>query len=406
MSAVIQLPTPQDDLSPAELGLYHEIMAYRADHGLPAIRLSNALTVTAGRHVVDTRENFWAEGREPPAGANYHSWSDATYWSDHSNPQAMWEAPQRLGTGYGGPGYEITAVGPRTPTDALDLWKASPAHDAILTNTGAWASQRFAAIGVGLDNSPGPGPYAGRVYHVWFGTVADAAVPDVVGTARADAFAGTAFADRLFGGAGGDRIAGAGGSDALFGQAGGDILRGGYGADRLSGGAGNDRLDGGPGNDALVGGWGWDRLFGDGGDDRLAGEGGNDALNGGAGDDRLWGGPGNDTLAGGAGRDWLVGGAGADVFQFGFPAAAGIGARRDTIADFQPGIDRIALAMDARTDLPGVQDFAFVGAGALAPGTVRYANGIVRGDVTGDGLPDFAISIAGAPALGADDFLL
>ena len=62
-----------------------------------------------------------------------------------------------------------------------------------------------------------------------------------------------------------------------------------------------------------------------------------DMLMGLAGDDRLNGGPGQDTLIAGTGQDTLSGGAGADVFVF---SADGLA---DTIADFQPGQDRIHL---------------------------------------------------------------
>ena len=33
-----------------------------------------------------------------PEGANLHSWSDAPYYSDHSQAQVMWDAPERIGT--------------------------------------------------------------------------------------------------------------------------------------------------------------------------------------------------------------------------------------------------------------------------------------------------------------------
>ena len=70
----------------------------------------------------------------------------------------------------------------------------------------------------------------------------------------------------------------------------------------------------------------------------LAGTAGRDQLAGGAGDDVLRGGAGDDILQGGAGTDTLWGGAGADVFVIagdGWP---------DTIADFEPGIDRMYLS--------------------------------------------------------------
>ena len=204
-------------------------MDYRASLGLDPVPLSKSLTLTAGRHVVDIRENFWAEGREPPPGANLHSWSDATYYEDHRNPEAMWEAPSRLGTPYDSAGYEIFAAGYRTNAAALQGWKDSPGHDALITQTGVWASIDFAAIGIGLDRSDGAGRYDGRVYTAWFGAEPDpAGAPPIRGTKAADRIAATAFADKVSGGAGADRISGAAGNDRLY---------AGQGRDRLDGGA-------------------------------------------------------------------------------------------------------------------------------------------------------------------------
>ena len=87
MTVDIYRPTAEDGLSLAELALYHEIIAYRAGLGLPALPLSRALTITAGRHVADTRENIWADRLSLPAGANLHSWSDAPYSADGSEPR-------------------------------------------------------------------------------------------------------------------------------------------------------------------------------------------------------------------------------------------------------------------------------------------------------------------------------
>jgi serralysin len=81
-------------------------------------------------------------------------------------------------------------------------------------------------------------------------------------------------------------------------------------ADRLIGNAGLNALDGGSGNDVLDG------------------KGGRDGLVGGAGRDRLVGGKGNDALTGNAARDTFV-----------FDAGGG----RDSIEDFQDGVDRILL---------------------------------------------------------------
>lgn len=381
MATDIYRATADDALSAEELALYHLIMAYRADLGLEAIPLSRGLTATAARHVRDTRENFWAEGKSPPPGANLHSWSDAPYYADHSQPQAMWEAPARLGTGYEGTGYEISAAGTPTVAAALEGWKASPGHNAVIANTGIWEDVRFAAIGIGVETAPGAGPYGGRIYHVWFGTERDpGGAPWVKGTSAADRIDGTAFGDRIQAGAGADLVRGGAGNDSLSGGSGNDRMSGGAGNDTLGGGSGDDRLygldgndilNGGPGSDVLSGGpgndrylvdspadrvvekagWGIDRiecafslvlpahvenlrltgaaaisgtgngfgntLTGNAGANLLRGGGGNDHLFGGAGNDRLGGGIGNDRLYGEAGNDRLYGGSGNDILTGG-----------------------------------------------------------------------------------------
>ncbi|NJN88346.1 MAG: hypothetical protein HC881_21225 [Leptolyngbyaceae cyanobacterium SL_7_1] len=78
--------------------------------------------------------------------------------------------------------------------------------------------------------------------------------------------------------------------------------------------------------------------------DRLLGLGGNDTLVGRNGSDRLEGGTGNDFLDGGKGRDTYVGGGGRDRFKLSRREG------RDTILDFQNGVDRLALAGNLEFD--------------------------------------------------------
>jgi Ca2+-binding RTX toxin-like protein len=377
-------PSAQDAISLEELDLYHAITAYREGLGLEAVPLSRALSATAGRHVADLRENVWGAGLELPEGATLHSWSDAPHPADGSAPEVMWDAPARLGTGYASPGYEISAAGFATVGAALEGWIASPAHEAVLANTGAWAEVEFLAMGVGVDTSPGAGPYAGRVFHVWFGEAPDGP-PEIVGGAEDDALAGTAF---------GDLLNGRGGNDAIRGARGDDRLRGEGGDDRLLGGSGDDRLAGGGGYDRLSGAEGQDRLAGGGGDDRLAG----------GGDD--------DTLIAGLGRDRLAGGSGADVFRFDRTGGAAPGRPSWTIEDFEAGADRIDLRrLDADASSGADDAFVFVGGGRLREeaGRLRYEDGVLSGDLDGDGAADFEIELAGGrsgPALREDDFLL
>ncbi|WP_431305315.1 peroxidase family protein [Sediminicoccus sp. BL-A-41-H5] len=173
------------------------------------------------------------------------------------------------------------------------------------------------------------------------------------------------------------------------------LLNGTAAANALSGGAGNDTINGLAGNDLLSGLGGADQLFG--GD-------GNDILDGGAG---------NDTLDGGAGVDFLTGGADADVFAFG-AAIAEIGlaaGSRDTITDFESGIDKIDLSLiDANANVAGNQAFTFVNGAFTGLGQVRFVNqGGVRtleGNTTGNNNADFAILIGNvATVLGTDIIL-
>jgi Ca2+-binding RTX toxin-like protein len=124
----------------------------------------------------------------------------------------------------------------------------------------------------------------------------------------------------------------------IVGNANDNAITGLDGKDKLMGQGGNDSVDGGAGNDDIWGGAGHDRLLGGNDTDKLYGEAGNDLLFGGAGKDQLNGGDGADRVDGGAGVDIVGGGLGADVFVL----ATGTG--RDTVTDFQNGVDHIGVA--------------------------------------------------------------
>lgn len=175
--------------------------------------------------------------------------------------------------------------------------------------------------------------------------------------------------DTLLGSAADDRLFGAAGDDLLSGEAGRDWLYGGNGADSLFGGDGNDWLTGGAEADLLSGGDGFDRVLYSDSDDPVVvslsrpadntgratgdlylsiegvtGSRGADRLTGDAGRNELRGGAGADTLKGGAGGDTLFGGLGADTFVF---SVAPVKGQVDLIADFEAGVDRIALSAAA-----------------------------------------------------------
>ncbi|MDO5614056.1 MAG: calcium-binding protein [Paracoccus sp. (in: a-proteobacteria)] len=217
--------------------------------------------------------------------------------------------------------------------------------------------------------------------------------------------------DTLLGGSGNDRLDGGSGNDLLEGGNGRDTLLGGHGNDTLRGGAGDDLLRGGAGDDSMAGGDGNDVLHGDDGNDRLAGGSGNDSLFGGRGHDFLlgdggrdvlFGGVGNDTLRGGLGADTLNGGAGRDVFFYGAAAESSSQRGIDVIEDFTRGQDKIDLSAIG---------FDFIGSSRFsAPGQLRAEYGanrtVLRGDVDGDGVPDFVLILLGAVPVDHNDLLL
>ncbi len=153
------------------------------------------------------------------------------------------------------------------------------------------------------------------------------------------------------------------------------------------------------------------KLWGDGGNDVLDGRGGNDILYGGSGNDNLYGGSGKDTLNGGLGSDYLYGGTGADVFVFASVSDSRANSSRDVIMDFSRSAgDHIDLrSIDADTTFGGNQAFDFIGSKAFSgeAGELRFmSNGILAGDVNGDGYADFQIKVNGFTKMYADDFFL
>ncbi|TCR65424.1 calcium-binding protein [Bosea sp. BK604] len=231
----------------------------------------------------------------------------------------------------------------------------------------------------------------------------------LIGGAGDDFFAGLDGDDILIGSDGNDHLAGGNGSDTLYGGAGDDILYEGdgygIGRDMLFGGAGNDQITahpyssntfiaGGSGNDVIVGGIGPDTIYGDDvlpdgqsggsgddlidtgqGDNTVYAGGGNDQITCGQGTDTVYGGDGddviiedqfggsssnilmgdagNDRIGGGVGADYIDGGTGDDTLAAGTeysPASDWFvfrsGSGRDTILDFRPGSDHLAIFAD------------------------------------------------------------
>lgn len=211
------------------------------------------------------------------------------------------------------------------------------------------------------------------------------------------------YDDSLVGSKNGDKILGKDGSDTLVGGADNDTLNGGSGNDSLQGNTGDDTLFGGEGNNVIIGGSGGDKLY--------CGS-GNDSILGGSGDDSLFSGAGKDTLIGGRGCDFLQDAedTSRDVFVFLAVTDSVLGADRDKIVNFTPGIDDVDLSgIDANSVVSGNQIFTFNNK-TPAPNGVWYvksgSNVVVRGDVNGDAVQDFEVEIKGIAVLSNTDFIL
>jgi Ca2+-binding RTX toxin-like protein len=201
-------------------------------------------------------------------------------------------------------------------------------------------------------------------------------------------------------------------ADVVSGNGGDDTVNGGGGDDIIDGGSGDDTLDGESGDDILSGGSGDDTLDGESGDDILSGGSGDDALAGGSGDDVLNGGEGNDELTGGTGADLLIGGGGADRFIFGEVAESPAQAP-DLVFDFnaEQGDQIDVSGIDAISGTTEIDEFIFVGDDAFSgsAGELRFVDdgtdGLLEGDVNGDGTADLTINLLGVTSLSGDDII-
>jgi uncharacterized protein YkwD len=151
-----------DGLDSEEQRLYNLVNQYRAQNGLPAIRFSPSLTMVANRHVQDLEKNI---------KTLTHGWSNCPYnASNQATYDCMWKAPQRFGTPYPGNGYENAHGGSggykANANSALESWKTSSAHNAVILNQGMWQNRPWQALGVGI--------YGGYAV-LWFGEEVDPA---------------------------------------------------------------------------------------------------------------------------------------------------------------------------------------------------------------------------------------
>ena len=132
-------------LNDQENELYRIIMEYRKQNGLPNIPLSSSLSFVAQTHVKDLAVN-----RPDRNDCNLHSWSSNGTWTpccytpDHAQAKFMWSKPRELTT-YKGNGFEIACGSNGCCSDfimtanyALESWKKSSGHNAVIINQGIW----------------------------------------------------------------------------------------------------------------------------------------------------------------------------------------------------------------------------------------------------------------------------
>lgn len=150
-----------EEPSAEERELHASINAYRASHKLPAIPLSKSLSHVARIHVYDLNAH------PPESPCNAHTWSEHGAWSsccytpDHKQAKCMWDKPSEL-TNYQDPGFEIGfwTSAQAASQEAMEGWKNSPAHNAVIINQDIWRDTVWRSLGVGL---------AGQYAVVWFG---------------------------------------------------------------------------------------------------------------------------------------------------------------------------------------------------------------------------------------------
>jgi hypothetical protein len=162
-------------LSADEAALYQLLNQYRIQKGLPPIPLSASLSHVAQEHVRDLHYN-----RPFSSKCNAHSWSGKGKWTrccytaDHKKASCMWDKPREL-TGYAADGFEIVhgySSYPKypgvdtEPETAIDGWKKSSGHNAVMINTGTWKNVEWKAVGIGMYRD-----FAA----IWFGMETDSA---------------------------------------------------------------------------------------------------------------------------------------------------------------------------------------------------------------------------------------
>lgn len=163
-------------ISAEEYQMAELLNRYRAEYQLPAVPLSASLTQVAQLHVRDLANyDIVSQTDQRGLACSLHSWSEDGDWTpvcytrDNAYAEQMWNKPREITKGiYSGNGFEI-AMGAKNgyvakPDVAVEAWKNSPSHNAVMINGESWAALTWRAMGVGI--------YQGYAV-IWFGEQTD-----------------------------------------------------------------------------------------------------------------------------------------------------------------------------------------------------------------------------------------
>ena len=150
--------------SPSEL--VNLINQYRKKKRRPPIAFSPSLQIVAEKHAADLKAHYTSF----KPGCNLHSWSDKSKeWTGccYINASCMHDKPAEITT-YPGKGFEVAAAGTTSAQAALDAWKGSAGHHAVILGDGWEDSKPFQALGAAGD---------GIYWVAWFGYEVDPLAP-------------------------------------------------------------------------------------------------------------------------------------------------------------------------------------------------------------------------------------
>lgn len=164
--------TPGTCINTDEAELLQLVDVYRVENSLAMIPWSQSLMTVGQWHAIDAALNDTVIFA---GDCNLHSWSSTRpdlwtgmcYTPDHAEAAKMWSKPLEITDGvYTASGYENGAWGYSSVAAALNGWKGSPGHNAVILNEGIWSSLTWRAMGVGVD-------LVNRYYYLWFSTAND-----------------------------------------------------------------------------------------------------------------------------------------------------------------------------------------------------------------------------------------